>query len=95
MINVTTVNIVPKSDLNAMPEWFGWFMIALAVVVSFPSLIILTESNNSIIWQTKVAQMGIVYGIGTLFWAFISWVISAGLLAVGIEAIRKHDKKCD
>lgn len=76
---------------HALPEWAGWLMVTVAVVIIFPSLFTMYESSNGILWNEKVDQLGIVYAIGTVFFAFCSWIIIIILMALGIDTIRSRD----
>lgn len=76
---------------HALPEWVGWLELVVSVILIFPSFTIMYESNNAQIWTTKVNQLGIVYAVGTLFYAFAGWVIIFALMALGIQTIRNRD----
>ena len=78
---------------HSLPEWVGWLMVTVAVVLIFPSFFIMYESNNLDMWNEKINQFGILYSIGTVFWAFISWIIIFILMALGIDTIRTRDNR--
>ena len=59
--------------------------------VNFPIFFTMNEANNETIWNDKISQYGILYSIGTVFWAFASWIIIFILMALGIDTIRSRD----
>ncbi len=84
--------MVVRSNLHSLPEWFGWFLIILGIFLVFPALTIMAESSNAEIWQMKVNNMGVLYAFGTLVWSFVTWVLLAVFVAIGIDTVRKRDK---
>ncbi len=40
----------------------------------------------------KVNNMGVLYAFGTLVWSFVTWVLLAVFVAIGIDTVRKRDK---
>ncbi len=88
------VNIDNKK-LHAMPDWFGWFMIILAMVLIFPAFSILVESNDPEIWQMKIDKIGLLWALGSVFWSFFAWIVMFALLAIGVDVIRNRDKALD
>jgi hypothetical protein len=76
---------------HSLPEWVGWLMVTVAVVLIFPSFFTMYEANNEAIWNDKILQYGILYSLGTVFWAFASWIIVFILMALGIDTIRSRD----
>jgi hypothetical protein len=50
------------------------------------------ESNNAEIWNAKIDNIGVLYSVGTLLWSFITWILLAVFVAIGIDVIRSRDK---
>ena len=75
-----------------MPEWFGWFLIILGIFLVFPALTIMVESSNSDIWNSKINNIGLLYAIGSLLWSFVTWILLAICVAIGIDVVKNRDK---
>ena len=84
--------MVVRSNLHSLPEWFGWFLIILGIFLVFPALTIMVESSNAEIWQIKVNNIGILYAVGTLVWSFVTWVLLAIFVAIGVDVVKNKDK---
>ena len=80
---------------HSLPEWVGWLEVMVAVVLIFPAFATMYESNDIEIWKIKIKQLGILYTVGMLFYAFASWIIIFALLALGVDTIRSRDKNTD
>ena len=80
------------SDLHSMPLWFGYFLILIAGFLIFPATGIMIESHSLEVWNAKVSNLGILFTVGSLTWAFLSWVFLFLILGIGIDIIRKKDK---
>ncbi len=80
------------TNTHSLPEWFGWFLIILGTFLVFPALTIMLESNNAEIWNAKIDNIGVLYSVGTLLWSFITWILLAVFVAIGIDVIRSRDK---
>lgn len=81
-----------RNNLHSLPEWFGWFLIILGIFLVFPALTIMVESNNAEIWKSKLNNIGILYAVGTLVWAFVTWVLLAIFVAIGIDVVKNRDR---
>ena len=84
--------MVVRSNLHSLPEWFGWFLIILGIFLVFPSLTIMVESSNAEIWQIKINNIGILYAFGTLVWSFVTWILLAIFVAIGVDVVKNKDK---
>jgi len=84
--------MVMRNNLHSLPEWFGWFLIILGIFLVFPALTIMVESNNAEIWKSKLNNIGILYAVGTLVWAFVTWVLLAIFVAIGIDVVKNRDR---
>ena len=80
------------TDIHSLPKWFGFFMFIMAVFLIFPAFGNMLEAQSLELWNTKMATMGVLYTVGTLFWSYSSFIFLAILLGIGVEVIRKKDK---
>ncbi len=74
-----------KYGFVEIPAWVSWSMILVATILIFPAFSIMLESQSLELWNTKVETMGILFTVGTLFWAFLAWVVLLILLVFGIH----------
>jgi hypothetical protein len=77
--------------IHSMPIWFGWFLIILALFLAYPAIGNIIESNNDVLWDYKVDNMGITYATGSLFWSYLSLIVQAFFLGTGIQVLRNKD----
>ena len=80
------------NNLHSLPEWFGWFLIIMGIFLIFPALTIMVESSNAEIWQIKINNIGILYAVGTLAWSFVTWILLAVFVAIGVDVVKKRDR---
>lgn len=80
------------NSIHSMPIWFGYFMFIMASFLFFPAVGDILESQSLELWNQKVASMGILYTVGSLFWSFSAMIFLAVLLGIGVEVIRNRDK---
>jgi hypothetical protein len=80
------------TDSHSLPQHYGWMIFITALILLFPALGTMLESQSIEIWDKKVEQMGILYTVGSLFWSFVTWIFLFYLLALGVESIRCKDK---
>ncbi len=52
----------------------------------------MVESSNAEIWQIKINNIGILYAVGTLVWSFVTWILLAVFVAIGIDVVKKRDR---
>lgn len=76
---------------HSLPYWVGWLMTISALVLIFPAFTVMLESHDTEIWDMKAERLGIVYTVGSLFFAFLTWVIVIVLFIEGIITIRTRD----
>ncbi len=76
---------------HALPYWVGWLMTISALVLIFPAFTVMLESHDNEIWDMKVERLGIIYTVGSLFFAFMTWIIVISLLILGINTIQTRD----
>jgi len=80
---------------HSLPDWVGWLMVTVAVVLIFPSFFLMTDAVHNEVWQVKLSEYGTLYTVGTLFWAFASWIVIFIIMGIGIDTIRSRDKNAD
>ncbi len=76
---------------HALPYWVGWVMTISALILIFPAFTVMLESHDNEIWDLKVERLGIIYTVGSLFFAFMTWIIVISLLILGINTIQTRD----
>jgi len=64
----------------------------MGIFLIFPALTIMVESSNAEIWQIKINNIGILYAVGTLAWSFITWILLAVFVAIGVDVVKNKDK---
>jgi hypothetical protein len=64
----------------------------MGIFLIFPALTIMVESSNAEIWQIKINNIGILYAVGTLVWSFVTWILLAVFVAIGIDVVKKRDR---
>jgi hypothetical protein len=65
--------------------------IILSLFLIFPAFGNMLESQSLDLWNQKVASMGILYTVGSLFWSFSALIILSFFLGVGVIVIRRKE----